>query len=165
MDNFLAIEIPTWAATVLSLFAAGGIGFYFVQRVVERKKFQNEDKFQESNINKSNAEIEKVKAEAYETNTKANSVVVKIATEMAERLSKECDNTKQELREQGVILDAAQNDLNSLKDSLKDALSKITILQSQLIKERTINSECAEKNLLMQTHLEELTEQLNKLKS
>ncbi len=81
MSNILAIEIPTWIITLSSLFVTGGIGFYIVQRIVERKKFNKDLEFQESTINKSNAEVEKVKAEAYETNTKANAVVVKIAGE------------------------------------------------------------------------------------
>lgn len=103
-----------------------------------------------ASVNRENAETDKVKAEAAEIKAKADVTIVDSAFKLIQRLSDECDMAKKQLEK-------TQNDLDSAQNSLRNAIDKLNEVQNELNQER-------QKNKQMSLQIENLTEEIKKLK-
>ncbi len=149
---FLADTTPKWITIGGWIFGGGTI-----LAVIAWARFRKKDV---ADVSKTDAETEKLKADALLVKANADVTVADAALKLAQRLSDECNMAKIDLKEKENALEKTQSDLNSVRNSLTQALEKIESLQAELDKERIINADMAEKNRLMQEKIRELTEQI-----
>ena len=149
---------PNWLAVASFILGPTGIVIAIVTWIRFRKK-------DTADTYKTDAETEKLRADASLVKATADATSSDIALKLAQRLSDDNNLVKQDLKEKEVMLDKTQEDLNSVRMSLNSALHKIDELQVELNKERLKNLDMTEKNKAMELEIEKLKEHLKTGKS
>lgn len=160
----LEIQLPAWATLLNMVFGSAGV-VTIILWIRFRRKDAADVRVRESVVHKNEAESDRLKAEAYKVKAEADITIVDTAVKLAQRLSEECDMAKREIKEKNTSLEKTQMDLDSVKQSLRDALRKCNELQEELDKEKQKNTTMSETNDKMQKEIELLKSQLSKFKS
>lgn len=142
----LSADIQWWEVVGL-LFGGGGITAIVIFGL-KWIRFSRSDK---QDVNIKRAQVDKLTAEASETKAKGEVSVADAALRWAERLTAECNKTKEQL-------DKAERDLDTALNSLRDATIKMSEAQHELKNER-------QKNIFMADQIEKLTIEVQKYKT
>lgn len=145
---FHMIEIPIqWEQIWKAIGATGLVGTLILFLVKWLTRYRPKDI---SDNNKTDAETQKIRAEAAEIKAKADVTIVEYSLKMIQKLGDENEVTKKQLEK-------SQQDLSDALNSLRDAQIKMSEIQHELNNER-------QKNILMNEQIKELLEELNKLR-
>lgn len=140
------VVVLKWWEIIVYLIGFGGLTTLFLF-LLNWKRFAPLDT---QDVNIKSATVEKIKAETEETKSKAEVSVADAALRWAERLTMECNKTKEQL-------DKAEKDLDIALDSLRDTTIKMSEVQHDLKNER-------QQNTLMKYQIEQLKLEIEKLK-